>query len=99
MIEDAFSPQHIAALRDEIDALEAELNPAGQEQAVLHERAAAAREFCGCEVFQRIVHDILNVPDVRLFHDQAVYKKPCPGRTFPFHQVLRGMLFTGVPSS
>ena len=140
MIEDAFSPEHIAALRDEIDTLEAELNPAGQEQAVLHERAAAARgatgplepppdlrtrsgalisniseaeaitftsalvtksalarEFCGCEVFQRIVHDILNVPDVRLFHDQAVYKKPCPGRTFPFHQV-RSMLF-GVPSS
>ena len=106
MIEDAFSPDHISALRDEIDALEAELNPAGQEQAVLHERAAAARgatsplepppnlrtrsgalisniseaeaitftsalvtksalarEFCGCEVFQRIVHDILNVPD------------------------------------
>ena len=49
-------------------------------------KSALAREFCGCEVFQRIVHDILNVPDVRLFHDQAVYKKPCPGRTFPFHQ-------------
>ena len=64
----------------------------------LVQRSALARAFCSSDVFQRLAHDVLNVPDVRLYHDQAVYKKPCPGRTFPFHQVRSSMLF-GVPSS
>ena len=49
-------------------------------------QSAVARAFCGSEVFQKIVHDVLNQPDCRLYTDQAVYKKPCPGRRFPFHQ-------------
>jgi hypothetical protein len=112
------------------DALEAELNPLGQEAVAgggpppprledglrtrsgaritniseasaitftsgLVTQSAVAREFCSSEVFQRLVHDILNAPDVRLYTDQAVYKKPCPGRTFPFHQVI--MIITPAP--
>ena len=29
---------------------------------------------------------MLNCDDVRLYHDQAVYKRPCPGRITPYHQ-------------
>ena len=49
-------------------------------------RSAACRAFCGDQFFQKACHDVLNCADVRLYHDQSVYKKPCPGRSFPFHQ-------------
>lgn len=52
----------------------------------LAQRSRLAREFCGSALLSDICHDVLNAPDVRLYHDQAVYKKPCPGRVFPFHQ-------------
>ena len=48
-------------------------------------RSECARRFCGSRVFQEICHDLIG-PDVRLYWDQAVYKKPEPGREFPWHQ-------------
>ncbi|WP_239376929.1 phytanoyl-CoA dioxygenase family protein [Frankia sp. Cj5] len=43
------------------------------------------RGFYGSELFQDIVHDIIG-PDVRLYWDQAVYKKPHSPLPFPWHQ-------------
>ena len=43
------------------------------------------RDFCTGAVFQGLVHDLIG-PDVRLYWDQAVYKKPEPRREFPWHQ-------------
>ena len=45
----------------------------------------AARQFAGHRVFADICHDLVG-PDVRLYHDQAVYKKPEKPRRFPWHQ-------------
>jgi ectoine hydroxylase-related dioxygenase (phytanoyl-CoA dioxygenase family) len=36
-------------------------------------------------VFTDLCHDLVG-PDVRLYHDQAVYKKPEKPRRFPWHQ-------------
>lgn len=43
------------------------------------------REFCICELFQDLGHDLIG-PDVRLYWDQAVYKKPNTTAPFPWHQ-------------
>ena len=43
----------------------------------LADRSAAIRAFCGSEVFQR--HDTLGARSVRLYNDEAVYKKPSGG--------------------
>jgi ectoine hydroxylase-related dioxygenase (phytanoyl-CoA dioxygenase family) len=43
------------------------------------------RELCAGPVFQDLAHDLIG-PDVRLYWDQAVYKKPEPRREFPWHQ-------------
>ena len=45
----------------------------------------AARQFAAHRVFTEICHDLIG-PDVRLYHDQAVYKKPEKPRRFPWHQ-------------
>ena len=47
-------------------------------------RSPRLREFCSAEVFRDLVHDLIG-PDVRLYWDQAVYKKPNP-QEFPWHQ-------------
>jgi len=52
----------------------------------LAQQSALARSFCASPFFQQVCHDVLNCDDVRLYHEQAVYKKPCPGRVFPYHQ-------------
>ena len=52
----------------------------------LAQQSALARSFCASPFFQQVCHDVLNCDDVRLYHEQAVYKKPCPGRIFPYHQ-------------
>ena len=52
----------------------------------LAQQSALARSFCASPFFQKVCHDVLNCNDVRLYHEQAVYKKPCPGRIFPYHQ-------------
>ena len=52
----------------------------------LAQQSALARSFCASSFFQKVCHDVLNCDDVRLYHEQAVYKKPCPSRVFPYHQ-------------
>ena len=130
VLEAAFAPRVIDALRAEIDVLEAELNPpdgpgralgppenvaavdSGQLRtpsgaiignisdaraitfsSALADRSATVRAFCGSDVFQRLAHDTLGAGSVRLYNDEAAYKKPCPGRSFPFHQDS-GYMFT-----
>jgi len=48
-------------------------------------RSAALRAFCASPLFQDLGHDLVG-PDVRLYWDQAVYKKPEAERDFPWHQ-------------
>ncbi len=45
----------------------------------------AARKFAAHPVFVDLCHDLIG-PNVRLYHDQAVYKKPDKPRRFPWHQ-------------
>lgn len=47
--------------------------------------SAAARAFAAHPVFADLCHDLIG-PDVRLYHDQAVYKKTEKPRRFPWHQ-------------
>jgi ectoine hydroxylase-related dioxygenase (phytanoyl-CoA dioxygenase family) len=44
-----------------------------------------ARKFTRCSFFQDLTHDLLG-PNVRLYWDQAVYKKPGTRDVFPWHQ-------------
>lgn len=48
-------------------------------------RSAWLRAFVSGPVFRDLVHDLIG-PDVRLYWEQAVYKKPEPEREFPWHQ-------------
>ena len=43
------------------------------------------RDFSASRVFQDLCHDLIG-PDVRLYWDQAVYKKPEYPKPFPWHQ-------------
>jgi ectoine hydroxylase-related dioxygenase (phytanoyl-CoA dioxygenase family) len=45
----------------------------------------AVRRFAAHPVFTDLCHDLVG-PDVRLYHDQAVYKMPEKPRRFPWHQ-------------
>lgn len=48
-------------------------------------RAPSIRALCRAALIQDLVFDLIG-PDVRLYWDQAVYKKPEKGRIFPWHQ-------------
>ncbi|HXZ85991.1 MAG TPA: phytanoyl-CoA dioxygenase family protein [Myxococcota bacterium] len=48
-------------------------------------RSPYLRDFCRHPVFCDLVHDLVG-PDVRLYWDQAVYKKPGTRAPFPWHQ-------------
>jgi ectoine hydroxylase-related dioxygenase (phytanoyl-CoA dioxygenase family) len=48
-------------------------------------RSRFLRDFCRHPVFCDLVHDLIG-PDVRLYWDQAVYKKPGTRAPFPWHQ-------------
>ena len=48
-------------------------------------RSEHARRFTRSEFFQDVVHDLMG-DDVRLYWDQAVYKKPETDQPFPWHQ-------------
>ena len=43
------------------------------------------RDFCRGPLVQDLTHDLIG-PDVRLYWNQAVYKKPGKGHLFPWHQ-------------
>jgi len=51
----------------------------------LAKTSAVLRKFVSGPVFQGIVADLIG-PDVRLYWDQAVYKKPDTDAHFPWHQ-------------
>ncbi|MCH2170621.1 phytanoyl-CoA dioxygenase family protein [Myxococcota bacterium] len=48
-------------------------------------QSAWLRDFCAGPTFCDLVHDLIG-PDVRLYWDQAVYKKPGAVDEFPWHQ-------------
>jgi ectoine hydroxylase-related dioxygenase (phytanoyl-CoA dioxygenase family) len=48
-------------------------------------RSPALRAFCSGPLFRDLCHDLIG-PDVRLYWDQAVYKKPAARDEFPWHQ-------------
>jgi ectoine hydroxylase-related dioxygenase (phytanoyl-CoA dioxygenase family) len=48
-------------------------------------RSKIAKAFTRSPFFVELVHDLLG-PDVRLYWDQAVYKKPGNPQNFPWHQ-------------
>jgi ectoine hydroxylase-related dioxygenase (phytanoyl-CoA dioxygenase family) len=101
VIEDALAPELVAELLARLDPLEARVdtflrtqpeqrafiadaraitftvNPAG--------RDAKLRELISSRVFAELAHDLLG-PAVRLYWDQAVYKKSERPRTFGWHQ-------------
>lgn len=51
----------------------------------LWESDEKVRQFTLAKRFARIAADLLGVPDVRIYHDQALYKEPGGGFT-PWHQ-------------
>lgn len=51
----------------------------------LVKRSKLLRDFASGEPFASLCHDLVG-PDVRLYWDQSVYKKPEPSREFPWHQ-------------
>ena len=101
LLEDAFSLDEMAAVTADLDGLDRQVTdflktqPDGKmmiaedgnitfmAHAVV--QSAAARAFCGHPVFQDLVHDLIG-PDVRLYWDQGVFKKPEKPGTFPWHQ-------------
>jgi len=99
--EDAFTAEEIAEVCAALDPLEAEAEAfvSGQEQGRvgiarageiifnphLVARAETLRAFSKHELFRDLVHDLIG-PDVRLYWDQLVYKKPGAKDEFPWHQ-------------
>lgn len=101
LLEDAFDATTIRAVTDAIDPLEAKVTAALRRQeggrvfiadadAItfsihLVKRSPVLREFCGSRVFRDLAGDLVG-PDVRLYWDQAVYKKPEKPQPFHWHQ-------------
>jgi hypothetical protein len=91
VVEDAFSAVEIGKLRDAIDLLEQTSRPiASADQITIApgpaQQSALARSFCASPFLQKVCHDVLNCDDVRLYHDQAVYKGPGPDRINAYRQ-------------
>lgn len=101
VLDDVFTVDELAPLIAATDALEAKtdefLAKMDGERFSIAERGAitfslfpvatsdAARQFAAHPVFADLCHDLVG-RDVRLYHDQAVYKKPEKPRRFPWHQ-------------
>lgn len=101
VVEDALSPDEVRAVVAEIDPWEAKVEQALEalpEKKVFIARAGEItftthlvlrserlRDFCRGPLFQDLAHDLVG-PDVRLYWDQAVYKKPGAKDDFPWHQ-------------
>jgi ectoine hydroxylase-related dioxygenase (phytanoyl-CoA dioxygenase family) len=101
VLEDAFAPEELRDVTAEIDGFEARseaflrtredgrlfIARAGEItfSPNLVTRSARLREFCAGPVFQDLAHDLIG-PDVRLYWEQAVYKKPGTRDDFPWHQ-------------
>jgi phytanoyl-CoA hydroxylase len=101
VLEDAFDAATVARVVEEIAPFEAKSEaflrrqPGGRFAIAradeitftthLVARSPFLREFCRHPVFCDLVHDLIG-PDVRLYWDQAVYKKPGTRAPFPWHQ-------------
>ncbi|HIF93905.1 MAG: phytanoyl-CoA dioxygenase family protein [Myxococcales bacterium] len=101
VFEDVFDRETIEALIEELDPIERDLEKMIEEHfggkifitrsgeitftphTVL--RSPKAREITRSPFFCDLVHDLLG-DDVRLYWDQAVYKKPGTADIFPWHQ-------------
>lgn len=101
VLEGAFGTESIAAVREEIDEFEAKseafLRTLDNERISIAEAGAITftthlvqkserlKAFSRHEVFTGLCADLVG-PDVNLYWDQAVYKKPEKPRRFPWHQ-------------
>ena len=101
VLENAIDPATVVRVRDAIDPFEAKAEeflrarPGGrmgiaQADGItftvhLVRLSKVLREFSASRVFQDLCHDLIG-PDVRLYWDQAVYKKPEYPKPFPWHQ-------------
>ncbi|MBL8772312.1 MAG: phytanoyl-CoA dioxygenase family protein [Phenylobacterium sp.] len=100
VVRGAFTPAEIAAVAAEIDPMEAahaefararggrvRLTDAEAITFTLHlvKRSPVLRAFAAHPAIKDIVHDLIG-PDVRLYWDQAVYKKTEKPQDFPWHQ-------------
>ena len=101
LLRDAFDPEEIGEVRAVLDPLEEEATRflrgfegdalfIAQADAITFTthavlRDARLRDFVSGPVFRDLGHDLIG-DDVRLYWDQAVYKKPEPEREFPWHQ-------------
>ena len=100
VLADMLSPDQLDAVVEEIDAFEAAeeerllghggrqvISEAGAITFTTHlvARSEGLRKLASSEPFTSLCHDLVG-PDVRLYWDQAVYKKPEKPRRFPWHQ-------------
>lgn len=101
VLEDVFDAGTVRKVVSEIDPFEADNDASLRERksgrlfierageitftSQLTARAPFFRKFCSGEVFQDLAHDLVG-PDVQLYVDQAVYKKPGMEQPFPWHQ-------------
>ena len=101
VLPDVFTPDEIDAVLEVLDPLEAEIEAflrqcegerlmiaeAGALTVTLHPstRAPSLRQFCAHPTLVAVAADLVG-PDVRLYWDQAVYKKPEKPRRVPWHQ-------------
>jgi len=101
LLENAFDAATVDAIRAEIDPWEQKTTDFLRTRAggrlfiadaeaitfTVHlvARSSYLRDLCRGPLFQDLGHDLIG-PDVRLYWDQAVYKKPEPERIFPWHQ-------------
>ncbi len=102
LLKNAFSADVLKSVTGELDRLEAEttqmlkdnfeggvmfINRADEItfSAQLVKQSPVLADFCRHPILQDLVHDLIG-PDVRLYWDQAVYKKPGNPSPFPWHQ-------------
>jgi phytanoyl-CoA hydroxylase len=101
VLDDALDPATLRTLVSEIDPCEAQAEAmlrarpegrwfiarAGEITFSIHlvTRSDRLRAFCAGAPFRELAHDVIG-PDVRLYWDQAVYKKPETAADFPWHQ-------------
>jgi phytanoyl-CoA hydroxylase len=100
LLQGALEPREVEAVRAAIDPFEERTTEWLREQGGsaliadaeaitftthLVTRSDVARTFASGRMFAGLCADLVG-PDVRLYWDQAVYKKPEPEREFPWHQ-------------
>ena len=101
VLPDLLDADELAVVVDEVDRFEAEtdailaasqdgrilISEAGAITFTVHlvERSPAAAALSRHPTLVGMCHDLIG-PDVRLYWDQAVYKKPAKPRRFPWHQ-------------